>query len=102
MFDNLLDKFYKKIYELDKSMNDEEGKDTPDFDTWMKDLKKEKSVKDRLKDEFGPGKSYKKQRKLSKNEISRPSKKDQDKVKERLQRKYAKGLRDYEDRKVND
>lgn len=98
MFNNLLDKFYKKIYKLDKSMNDEDGKETPDFDTWMEDLKKEKSIKDRLKDEVGPGKNA---RKISKKEFTRSSKKNQDKLKEGLQRKYAKGLREYKDKKVN-
>lgn len=102
MFDNLLDKFNRKIYELDKSMNYEEGKDTPDFDTWMKKIKEEKSLKDRLKDEFGPGKNPKKAKKLSRKEISRPSKADQDELKRRLERKYARGLREYENKSYQD
>lgn len=41
--DNLKTKFYKFIYLLDKENNKEEGKDTPDFDTWLKELKKEEN-----------------------------------------------------------
>ena len=42
--DNLKTKFYKFIYLLDKENNKEEGKDTPDFDTWLKELKKEDDI----------------------------------------------------------
>lgn len=41
--DNLKTKFYKFIYLLDKENNKEEGKDTPNFDTWLKELKKEEN-----------------------------------------------------------
>lgn len=42
--DNLKTKFYKFIYLLDKENNKEEGKDTPDFDTWLKELKKKRII----------------------------------------------------------
>ena len=38
--DSLKTKFYKFIYNLDKEMNKEEGKYTPDFDTWLKNIEK--------------------------------------------------------------
>ena len=38
--DSLKTKFYKFIYNLDKEMNKEEGKYTPDFDTWIKNIEK--------------------------------------------------------------
>ncbi|WP_019118480.1 hypothetical protein [Anaerococcus obesiensis] len=41
--DNLKTKFYKFIYLLDKENNKEEGKDTPDFDTWLKNIEKKEN-----------------------------------------------------------
>ena len=38
--DKLTTKFYKFIYKLDKENNKAEGKYTPDFDTWLKELNK--------------------------------------------------------------
>ena len=41
--DNLKTKFYKFIYNLDKEMNKEEGKDNTDFDTWLKNIEKKEN-----------------------------------------------------------
>ena len=41
--DNFKTKFYKFIYKLDKESNKEEGKETPDFDTWLKNIEKKEN-----------------------------------------------------------
>ena len=70
--DNFKTKFYKFIYKLDKENNKAEGKETPDFDTWLKNIEKKENnnlKKPKNKMAFGkamsslaqdPKKSYKK------------------------------------------
>ncbi len=84
--DKLTTKFYKFIYKLDKENNKAEGKDTPDFDTWLKELNKnnrksKKSPKNKMA--FGkamsslandPKKSYKKSHKKTYKGIEREDK----------------------------
>ena len=84
--DNFKTKFYKFIYNLDKEMNKEEGKDTPDFDTWLKNIEKKENnnlKKPKNKMAFGkamsslandPKKSYKKSHKKTYNGIEREDK----------------------------
>lgn len=54
--DKLTTKFYKFIYKLDKENNKAEGKDTPDFDTWLKELNNNQKTRKKTrkkKMEFG-------------------------------------------------
>ncbi|WP_058990035.1 hypothetical protein [Anaerococcus rubeinfantis] len=59
--DNFRTKFYKFIYKLDKESNKEEGKETPDFDTWLKNIEKKENnnlKKPKNKMAFGKAMSY--------------------------------------------
>lgn len=54
--DKLTTKFYKFIYKLDKENNKAEGKYTPDFDTWLKELNNKQKTRKKTrkkKMEFG-------------------------------------------------
>ncbi|WP_276876441.1 hypothetical protein [Anaerococcus hydrogenalis] len=53
--DNLKTKFYKFIYKLDKENNKEEGKYTPDFDTWLKELNNQNKRKNTTKKKMSFG-----------------------------------------------
>lgn len=69
MFKKSKDKFYKGLYKLDKSLNDDEGKNTPDFDTWMKDLKEEHNEQYFSKKKKSKGKNTKKEDKSYKKNL---------------------------------
>ena len=85
--DNFKTKFYKFIYKLDKESNKEEGKETPDFDTWLKNIEKKENnnlKKPKNKMSFGKAmsslaedqkKSRKKSYKKTYQEIERENKK---------------------------
>lgn len=53
--DSLKTKFYKFIYKLDKENNKEEGKYTPDFDTWLKELNNQNKRKNTTKKKMSFG-----------------------------------------------
>ena len=104
--DNFKTKFYKFIYKLDKESNKEEGKETPDFDTWLKNIEKKENnnlKKPKNKMSFGKAmsslaedqkKSRKKSYEKTYQEIERENKKRAyyDKVKKEKLRENSKKI----------
>ena len=83
--DSLKTKFYKFIYNLDKEMNKEEGKYTPDFDTWLKELNNQNKRKNTTKKKMSFGEAMSS---LAKDE--KKNKKTFDKTYKKVQRKNNK------------
>lgn len=83
--DNLKTKFCKFIYKLDKENNKEEGKYTPDFDTWLKELNNQNKRKNTTKKKMSFGEAMSS---LAKDE--KKNKKTFDKTYKKVQRKNNK------------
>lgn len=80
--DSLKTKFYKFIYKLDKENNKEEGKYTPDFDTWLKELNNQNKRKNTTKKKMSFGEamsSLAKDEKKNKKTFDKAYKKVQEK-----------------------
>lgn len=83
--DSLKTKFYKFIYQLDKENNKEEGKYTPDFDTWLKELNNQNTRKNTTKKKMSFGEAMSS---LAKDE--KKNNKTFDKAYKKVQRKNNK------------
>ncbi len=107
--DSLKTKFYKFIYKLDKENNKAEGKYTPDFDTWLKELNKNnhKSKKSPTKKKMSFGEAMsslaknnktfdKASKKVERNNKSSYKKKSDKKLEKKSKDIYSKQIEDYD------
>ncbi len=98
--DSLKTKFYKFIYKLDKENNKEEGKYTPDFDTWLKELNNQNKRKNTTKKKMSFGEamsSLAKDEKKNKKTFDKSYKKVQGKNNKDSYNKKIKQFKKYSD-----
>ena len=110
--DKLTTKFYKFIYKLDKENYKAEGKYTPDFDTWLKELNNNQKTRKKTrkkKMEFGEAMSSlaknskknnknfdKASKKVERNNKSPYKKKFDKKLEKKSKDIYSKQIEDYD------
>lgn len=107
--DKLTTKFYKFIYKLDKENNKAEGRYTPDFDTWLKELNNNQKTRKKTrkkKMEFGEAmssltknnKTFDKASKKVERNNNKPSykKKFDKKLEKKSKDIYSKQIEDYD------